>query len=98
MLLFVPLFGAHDSTIVVSGSMLSGGALRPLCCCSLRPKLQTIAGRKMLSFFFALEHFIGTLLYAYPMFPSSPIALFGLFAFRLLLYRHRRFVVRITPA
>ena len=88
MLLFVPLFGAHDSTIVVSGSMLSG-ALCGLMLLLASPKLQTIAGRKMLSFLFALGASIGTLLYAYPMFPSSPVALFG-----LLLYRHRRFVVR----
>ncbi len=77
MLLFVPLFGAHDSTIVVSGSMLSG-ALCGLILLLVSPKLQTIAGRKVLSFLFALGASIGTLLYAYPMFPSSPVALLGL--------------------
>ena len=77
MLLFVPLFGAHDSTTVVSGSMLSG-ALCGLMLLLVSPKLQTIAGRKVLSFLFALGASIGTLLYAYPMFPSSPVALLGL--------------------
>lgn len=77
MLLFVPLFGAHDSTIVVSGSMLSG-ALCGLILLLVSPKLQTIAGRKVLSFLFALGASIGTLLYAYPTFPSSPVALLGL--------------------
>ena len=64
MLLFVPLFGAHDSTTVVSGSMLSG-ALCGLILLLVSPKLQTIAGRKVLSFLFALGASIGTLLYAY---------------------------------
>ena len=74
---FVPLFGAHDSTTVVSGSMLSG-ALCGLILLLVSPKLQTIAGRKVLSFLFALGVSIGTLLYAYPIFPSSPLALLGL--------------------
>ena len=77
MLLFVPLVGAHDSTTVVSGSMLSG-ALCGLILLLVSPKLQTIAGRKVLSFLFALGASIGTLLYAYPIFPSSPLALLGL--------------------
>ena len=77
MLLFVPLFGAHDSTIIVSGSMLSG-AVCGLILLLASPKLQTIAGRQWLSFLFALGASVGTLLYAFPMFPSTPIAIFGL--------------------
>ena len=71
-----PLFSAHDSTIVVSGSMLSGALCGLMLL--LASALQTIAGRKVLSFLFALGASIGTLLYAYPIFPSSPVALLGL--------------------
>ena len=77
MLLFVPLFGSHDSVFVVSGSMLSG-AVCALILLVLSPKLQTVAGRSKLSFAFALGASIGTLLYAYPGFLQSPVSLFGL--------------------
>ncbi len=77
MLLFVPLFGSHDTTIVVSGSMLSG-AVCGLLLLLFSPKLQTVAGRKGLSFAFALGASIGTLLYAYPGFLASSVSTFGL--------------------
>ena len=91
MLLFVPLFGAHDSTIVVSGSMLSG-ALAALYCCSFRPNCkQSRAARCFRSSLpWAPQSNASRVSYV-PIVarcPARPVA------FGLLLYRHRRFVVR----
>ncbi len=77
MLLFVPLFGSTDSVIVVSGSMLSG-AVCAVALLLLSPLVQTIAGRFRVSLSFAIGASLGTLLYAYPGFLSSPVSFFGL--------------------
>ena len=92
MLLFVPLFGAHDSTIVVSGSMLSG-ALCGLILLLVSPKLQTIAAQgAFVPLCPGRLNRNASLRVSYvPIVarcPARPVA------FGLLLYRHRRFVVR----
>lgn len=77
MLLFVPLFGSRDSVVVVSGSMLSGAVCAVILLLA-SSRLQTIAGRFGVSLSFAIGASIGTLLYAYPGFLSSPVSFFGL--------------------
>ena len=93
MLLFVPLFGAHDSTIVVSGSMLSGALCGPYTAARFA---QTANNRGPQGAFVPLcpgrlNRNASLRVSHVPIVarcPARPVA------FGLLLYRHRRFVVR----
>ena len=66
---------ARSSSTTVSSAAPDAGALRPYTAVvSLASANNRLRPRKIALFLFALGASIGTLLYAYPMFPSSPVA------------------------